>query len=418
MSPPAACLIDSFGPLPVERPPSVADLGEVVRRVAAAGQAVYPFGGRTQLAVGLPPSKPGVAVDVRGLSDVVDYPARDMTITVHAGITIAELQHQLAAENQRLPIDVPRPEHATLGGALAANVSGPRRYGWGTLRDYVLGISTINDEGKETKAGGRVVKNVAGYDLCKLHIGALGTLGVITQVTLKVLPPPPARALATLGCDGTELVSLLDLMHASRTRPVCLDMLNPASAQVVAAAGGGPLPSSPWTLVIGYEASEAAVAWQAAQLLKETAPLRTSGLEVRIGPTSDPLWQALTEDLLQPDAALSFKANLLPGGTAAFCLRAAALATPPALHAHFGSGIVRGRCSDLTCDAAASMLKELHAAAEAAQGNIVLTQCPTEWKANLPVWGRRRGDWELMRQVKDALDPHRLFNPGRFVDGI
>ena len=119
-------------------------------------------------------------MDCRSLNRVIDYPARDMTITVQAGITIAELQTLLAAENQRLPVDVPHADRATLGGALAVNVSGPRRYGFGTLRDYVIGISTVNDEGQEVKAGGRVVKNVAGYDLCKLHIGALGTLGIIT----------------------------------------------------------------------------------------------------------------------------------------------------------------------------------------------------------------------------------------------
>src|SRR5260370_6777693 len=143
-----------------------------------------------------------------------------MTVTVRAGITLAGLRDLLAGEKQRLPVDVPHADRATLGGALAVNVSGPRRFGFGTLRDYVIGISTINDEGQETKAGGRVVKNVAGYDLCKLHIGALGTLGIITQATLKVRPLPEAQALLTLGCDSANLGSLLDRLHASRTRPV------------------------------------------------------------------------------------------------------------------------------------------------------------------------------------------------------
>src|SRR5262245_21138531 len=131
------------------------------------------------LHLGLPPVKPGYAVDLRGLDQVIDYPARDMTITVRAGITIAKLQEILAKENQRLPVDIPDSEIATLGGAIAVNASGPRRYGFGTLRDYLIGISFTDDGGKEAKAGGRVVKNVAGYDLCKLHIGALGTLGIV-----------------------------------------------------------------------------------------------------------------------------------------------------------------------------------------------------------------------------------------------
>src|SRR5262245_38483222 len=150
------------------------------------------------LDLGLPPSRSGLGIDLTALDRVIDYPARDMTITLEAGITLARLQALLAKEGQRLPVDVPRPEQATLGGALATNTSGPRRFGFGTWRDYVIGITTINDQGQETKAGGRVVKNVAGYDLCKLHIGALGTLGIISQVTLKLRPLPEENALVVV----------------------------------------------------------------------------------------------------------------------------------------------------------------------------------------------------------------------------
>ena len=168
-------LIDDFGPLPVRRPTSVAELCGLVKEAAAGGQGVYPVGGRTTLDVGLPPIKPGIALDTTALNQVIDYPARDMTITVQAGITMAKLQETLAAEGQWLPVDVPNPDQATIGGAVALNKSGPRRYGYGTLRDYVIGISFVTDEGNEVKAGGRVVKNVAGYDLMKLQVGAVGT---------------------------------------------------------------------------------------------------------------------------------------------------------------------------------------------------------------------------------------------------
>src|SRR5207237_1012715 len=161
---------DDFELPTIVRPGSAAEVGDLVRRAAAEGQALYPLGGRTMLGLGLPPARPGYGVDLRSLNRVIDYPARDMTITVQAGITLAELQ--------------------------------------------------------EVKAGGRVVKNVAGYDLCKLHIGALGTLGVITQVTLKVRPVPEAQVLVTLGCEPDALGPLLDQLHETRTRPVCLDVLN------------------------------------------------------------------------------------------------------------------------------------------------------------------------------------------------
>src|SRR5262249_25511784 len=136
------------------------------------------------LHIGFPPTRSGIGVDLRRLDQVIDFPARDMTVTVQSGITIAKLQALLKGERQQLPVDIPMAEQATLGGALATNASGPRRYGYGTLRDYVIGISAVNDEGQEIKAGGRVVKNVAGYDLCKLYIGSSWTFAVITHVTL------------------------------------------------------------------------------------------------------------------------------------------------------------------------------------------------------------------------------------------
>ena len=152
-----------------------------------------------------------------------------MTITVQAGITLAALQAELAKEGQWLPIDVALPEQATLGGAIALNKSGPRRYGYGTLRDYVIGISFVTDDGVEVKAGGRVVKNVAGYDLMKLQIGAAGTLGVVTQVTLKVKPKPEVSAAVAFGCAAESLGSVLDLVHASKSRPMAVELLNPAA---------------------------------------------------------------------------------------------------------------------------------------------------------------------------------------------
>ena len=198
--------IDGSAPLRMARPTTVAELGTLVTAARSAGHGVYPAGGRTTLDAGLPPAKLGVVVDTTALNEVIDYPARDMTITAQAGITLAALQGELAAEGQWLPVDVPAPEQATLGGAIALNKSGPRRYGFGTLRDFVIGISFVTDDGVEVKAGGRVVKNVAGYDLMKLQIGALGTLGVITQVTLKVKPRPEASAAVAFGCSRTHSV--------------------------------------------------------------------------------------------------------------------------------------------------------------------------------------------------------------------
>jgi glycolate oxidase FAD binding subunit len=412
------CRIDDCGPFPVRRPTSAAELGELVRQAGAEGQALYPLGGRTALGIGRPPSRPGWGIDVRGLAEVIDYPARDMTITVQAGITLARLQELLATEGQRLPIDVPRPELATLGGAMAVNASGPRRYGMGTLRDYVLGISTVNDAGLEVKAGGRVVKNVAGYDLCKLHIGALGTLGIITQVTLKLRPAPETRAFVLLGSSADSLPQLLDRLHRSRTRPVCLDVLNAAAARALSAESGIVFPGAAWVVGAGFEDQEPTVRWQMQQLIQEIAGTDIDGLEAYAGKATEPLWHALTEMTAPSSAELSFKANVLPSAVAEVARQAELLAPDSLLYAHAGSGIVRGHLAGLTQERAAAMVKGLLECAVEARGNLVLTQAPPAWKKTLPVWGQPRNDGWLMGQVKEKLDPRRLFNPGRFAEGI
>jgi len=277
----STCQIDYVGPLSVERPHAVAELGVLVRSAAADNLAIYPLAGQTMLHFGAPPERWGLGVDVRSFNQVIDYPARDMTITAQAGIPIAQLQQRLAGENQRLPIDVPDAERATLGGILAANVSGPRRLGFGTLRDYVLGISVVNDEGQEVKAGGRVVKNVAGYDMCKLYVGCLGTLGIITQATLKVRPLPEESALLSVACTTDDAAGLLEKIHANRTRPVCLDLLNRPAAETVYRHAGLTPPAAAWVVVAGFEDNREAVHWQVNQFTREVGG--HGQLEARLG---------------------------------------------------------------------------------------------------------------------------------------
>ncbi len=406
--------IDEFGPLPVQRPVSVAELSDTVRRCGANGDAVYPVGGGTMLDWGLPPTKPGVAIDLRGLDRVIDYPARDMTITVQAGITIARLQEMLRVERQQLPVDIPLPERATIGGALATNASGPRRFGYGTLRDYVIGISVVNDRGEEIKAGGRVVKNVAGYDLMKLFTGSFGTLGIIAQVTLKVKPLTEAVAAIVSPCSSVKLETVLNqIMPTTATRPTMLSVANAPAGSMLGMDIAG------YSVLIGYEEKAPTVAWQVQQLNAELpGHLTTQSSEFR-GDLATGLVRRWTDFPLATHHGLTFKANLLPAATAAFFQLADRLSPKPALVAHAGNGIVFGRFPpDTSLEQAKQALDELGRAAEKSSGNVVIMRCPTAWKAVLPVWGRPTADRVLMRAVKDKLDPGGVFNPGRFVDGI
>jgi glycolate oxidase FAD binding subunit len=412
----ATCLVDGFGPLPVERPGSVQELGDLVRQATAGDFALYPLGGQTTTTLGQKPTKPGRAVDLRDLDRVIDFPARDMTVTVQAGITIKTLQEILAKENLRLPIDVPQADRSTLGGILATNTSGPRRLGYGTLRDYVIGISAVNDEGSEFKAGGRVVKNVAGYDLCKLLVGSLGTLGIITQATLKLRPLAEQQALLSLACAPDRLETMLAGLHNSQTRPVCVELLDQAAAQVVYAQASLVALEGPWVIVVGYEGNAEAVSWQVQQLVKEVGA--QCRLQARVDFTANPLWQALIEFAAWPTGATVFKANLLPSAVASFCRDADSDANRPALRAHAGSGIVCGHWPNLSEQDAGQVLAVWRERARKGQGSVVVCRCPAEWKPGLDVWGPAPASADLMREVKAWFDPRRVFNPGRFIGGI
>lgn len=394
--------IDDFGPLPVVRPATVADLGDAVR----AAVAVYPVGGQTHLGVGRVPSREGTVIDVRGLDQIVDFPARDMTVTVQAGISLKKLQDTITPENLRLPIDIPRADSATLGGALAVNVSGPRRFGYGTLRDYVIGISAVNDEGREFKAGGRVVKNVAGYDLCKLLVGSLGTLGIITQATLKLRPLAEERALVCLPCAAARIGPLLDSLAASRTRPVVLDVVNRAAAGEALGHVGAACASADWAILVGYEGNADAVKWQMQHLVKELGA--SVPMEARVGFTAEALDRAMTEWPAWPGAALSLKASMLPSAVPGFLAAVESFGSSPLVRAHAGNGIVQAHYGDIGLEAARSLAASWRKAAI-----TVVTRCPAAWKRDIDVWGSPPRDIELMRRVKAAFDPRGVFNPGR-----
>src|SRR5258708_6536249 len=173
-------------------PASREELAEALHAADSRGQAVAPVGAGTQLDLGMPPSRLDLVIETTRVNKVVEYEPADLTVTVEAGLRFADLQKQLAEQGQFLALDPPAAPGATIGGLIATNASGPLRFAYGTARDLVIGTRVANPDGTVTHAGGRVVKNVAGYDLNKLYIGSLGTLGIIVPLSLKLAPVPPA----------------------------------------------------------------------------------------------------------------------------------------------------------------------------------------------------------------------------------
>lgn len=395
-----------------ERPASIESLAERVRDRTERGAAIYPRGGSTALDFGGKPSKPGVDFDLLGLNRVVDYPAADMTITVEAGMTLSGLATVLAEHGQRLPLDPPHADRATLGGVFATAACGPRRHGWGRPRDWIIGVSFVTAAGEIVKGGGRVVKNVAGYDFPRLLTGSLGTLGVIAQMTLKVRPRPEDSAFAWGVFERWEdVAAALDRLNTSATRPAAIELLNKPAAEAI----GGPigLPVGPFTLAVGFEGGREAVAWQTAKIREE---LDSPIIDIITNHSVDQLWSALAEEL---ERGFTGAPMMVINTRRSACAAAAARLDPEryAVQARAGGGVVHAYARAGAEESAfARDVTELRSEATSLGGNLIVARCPDDWKPRIGIWGKLGPEWELSRKIKAALDPQGLMNPGRWTD--
>ncbi|MBI2825002.1 MAG: FAD-binding oxidoreductase [Planctomycetia bacterium] len=404
-------------PLPLSEtfaPPSPSELAELVAEGCRTGMAMYPMGGGTSISNGLVPKRSGWGVSLANLKRTIDYPARDMTITVEAGVTMAALADQLAREGQRLPVDAPQAADATLGGVIATATSGPRRYGCGTIRDYVIGITAIDGRGTLFHGGGRVVKNVAGYDFCKLLTGSRGSLGVIAQVTLKLRPLVETTAL--VACELTDFdqaETLLAALVRSKTTPAAIELLAGAAWADDPVLG----PTSAATkarLVVGLEGTAAEIDWMTSTLAGEWRELGVQKSHTINGAAADRLWSRLVEFPAAGEPPLAIKASVLPSAVTRFVVTALELAPGCSVQSHAGSGIVLVRVGEFTAaDALRLLIAGLQPAAVKAGGSASVLSCPAGTElTHQAVWGPVRPEAAVMRAVKQQLDPAGLLNPG------
>ncbi len=385
---------------------------ETIREAVAAGHAIYPLGGGTAADFGLPPKMPGHELPTAGLDRVIDYPSRDMTITVEAGVTLQTLAELLATEGQRLPIDAADAERATLGGLVDTNFSGPRRYGCGTIRDYVIGVSAVDGRGTLFKAGGRVVKNVAGYDFCKLLTGSLGTLAVLTQVTLKLKPIPEADALLACRVSSFEQAErLLAALGTSATTPTAIELLVGQSAFLWPAETGVA------ELVVGFEGTRNEVDWMIETLTNEWYAQDVESVLVLDDPTLTPdVWQRLTALATGDDEApLVVKANMRPSAVCGF-IDTVKLAAPRCrIQAHAGSGAVVVVVDEVPAVGASKfVIQHLRPAAQHGGGHAVVWSSSADDLTRQVIWGPSPSGFAAMQAVKRQFDPQGLLNPGRY----
>jgi len=399
------------------QPGDQAELAAIVREAYVAETPLYIVGGGTSLDYGLPARDPGTALSTVSLNRVVDYPARDLTVTVEAGLTIRALAELLAKERQRLPIDVPQADRATIGGVIATNFNGPRRYGQGTIRDHVIGITAVDGRGETFKGGGRVVKNVAGYDFCKLLTGSLGTLGVITQVTLKLKPMvEQSRLMACAVPDAESAERMLAALSASKSTPVAVELLaGPAWDQNRYLAAVGKAPAGGMYVVVGLEGTAAEVEWMCGQLSDEWSELDVE-MPFPLGSSAE-LWRDLVEFPALGDSPLVLKASVVPSGTAAMVSAARRIDPQVSVQAHAGNGVAILKFSSFPSEGLSrALVGNLQPTAARYHGSISVLSNPSgNEMTHQSAWGGLGAPFDLMSEVKRRFDPKDLLNRGRFV---
>jgi glycolate oxidase FAD binding subunit len=374
-------------PAQVVRPSSVAEVVEVLRASAADGRTVVPVGGGTKTSWAAPPTSCDLLLDTTGLDRIVEHTPGDLVVVAEAGVRLSALQERLAQAGQFIAIDAPE-EGATLGGVVSANASGPRRLRYGTTRDLLIGVTVVLADGTLASAGGKVVKNVAGYDLGKLYTGAHGSLGVVVQTIWRLHPVPKARRVVVLDLEDPLDAGPLALRLSRST-------LTPTAVELLAA------PGTAARLVVLFESIPESVQVQA----RAATGLLGGGVEQEEPPPGFGQRPGADDDLRLrlafAPAALSEVLELLPRGTAV-----AASACTGVAYAALAAADVP------------TALPRLRAGLARHDGTAVVLHARPGHYPDLDHWGPVGDALELMRRVKDQFDPDRRMSPGRFVGGL
>ncbi|HEV2021204.1 MAG TPA: FAD-binding oxidoreductase [Terriglobales bacterium] len=428
----AGLAVEEVAPAVAVAPGSAEEVAAVLRFASGHELTVVPAGGFARQGIGGVPERVDVVLETRRLAALEHYDPGDLTLGAGAGMTLAALDEKLAANQQFIPVASPRPELETLGGLLATAASSPLRHGYGGLRDYCIGVHFVTGDGRIAKGGGRVVKNVAGYDLMKLLIGSFGTLGVIVSANFKVFPRP--RQTATFACDfasAAEALAFRDRLLRSALSPICLELVSPRAEEYLREAppprnvddlhpvAPVELEAGAWRVLVRAAGSDAVLA-------RYRRDLSSAVSEELAGEADAAFWRQF---LRFEDAVLKRHHNaMMVNVSLSLSAVAGALAAAeraldnnflPAAVGRFGAGSLALAFLPLLVDPPSAM--QYVAAVSAFRGALprdasaVVVRCPREAKLYFDVWGSSPTDRESMRKVKRALDPAGVLNRGRFV---
>ncbi len=416
--------VDGLVPASAFQPATREEAADALAWAWEENLSVIPWGGGTQMDLGNRPQRVDAVLDLSRCDRLLDYQPADLTATVEAGITLARFQRELAAEGKIVPLQAPSAAKATIGGILSASATGPLRHAYGLPRDWLIGISVISPDGTETKAGGRVVKNVTGYDLNKLYAGSLGTLGVIVEATFKLAPAPAEYGGLVAAFPGmAQAVGAARELLAQVFAPQGVQVINHEAANRL---GLGDLAGANGAIVLGFAAGRPRAVRRrvedSARLLRQAG----SGSVDRVDSAKALELLEKVTDLgwdSQPSPVLAATLNLPPAATGL------AVGWPDEVGIHGPAAVVAdpgfGRLDLLAWDTdgwdAAQMVesvKRLRQLAGPKGGTAIVRRCPLAVKEQVDVWGAGAGEVELMRRLKQALDPKGILNPGRGMGRI
>ncbi len=408
---------------------------EEVRKIVGLCQAeslsIIPRGNGTKIGIGNIPRRADLVISTRHLDRVVDQDCENLTITLESGVLLSDIQERLRSEGigYFIPLDPPFTDAATLGGILATHSSGPKRLLYGTARDLVLGMKVVLADGGVISCGGKTVKNVSGYDMAKLFIGSFGTLGIIIEATLRLLPLPEKEHTFVAAFQKAESAfEVIKEILKSQLIPSSIEILN---FTVIRETGANlPYSEGDYFLAGAIEGAKEAVQRQIKEIHEITRRYLPRKTELLEGHDQSNLWKTVRDSSLRlrtrwPESALLKMSVPISKTAVAFAASEAIAAQegfPCALWGHAGSGIlyVGLPFGERTAESnrVIHAIHQLTGKAVALGGNLVIEAAPVWIKKQINVWGKEGSDLPVFRQLKSQLDPSCLFNPGKFVGGI
>jgi glycolate oxidase FAD binding subunit len=423
--------IDGIVPKAAASPRDIDELAGLIKLAVSEDLFVSPRGGGTMMAAGSPPERLDLVIATGRMADILEHEPAEMTATVQSGITLSALNAALAEHEQMLPLEAPASDRATIGGILATNANGPRRLAHGTARDRLIGVRVVDAEGAVIKGGGKVVKNVAGYDLNKLFIGSMGVLGIIAEATFKLAPLPQA-SVAMIGAFRTleEAMAAAHALLKSGARPAALDLLNGRAYRAAASRAGLPgIADRDYFLAVDLAGTPKAVVRQTDQAHKAIVDGGGKGFLADDREGREKFWRGVVDlgrsieqpaDMITKASTLFTHLTTLVHGTEAM---GESSHLDVAIDAHLPAGVLRsywwgeggGQADEAMLAGAVTTLRKATANVD---GSFVVESCPTSMKKTVDVWGVPGPDVAIMRRIKEQFDPARRLNPGRFVGGL